>query len=88
MNKFARMCSVTGEGMNEGYVFSDGEFYAKDEDTAKVIALREYGMELSDMFTDDDDDDWDGWAVYWTEWEDEDDYQYEMIDGVLTEIQD
>jgi len=25
-------------------------------------------------------------AYYWTEWEDEDDFQYEVIDGKLVEI--
>jgi hypothetical protein len=88
MEKFARMCSVTGEGMNEGYVFSDGEFYAKDEETAKVIALREFDMPLEDMWPSEEEMDDADWDVYWTQWEDEDDYQYEMINGVLTEIED
>jgi hypothetical protein len=26
-NYFARKCSATGEGMNEGYVFREGEEY-------------------------------------------------------------
>lgn len=81
--RYARSCSVTGEGMNEGYVFSDGEFYAKDEESAKVIALREYGVDLENMWSDDDNDDW---VVYWTQWDDEDDYQYEEVNGVLIEI--
>jgi len=27
--KYARKCSVTGEGMNEGWVWGDGGFYTK-----------------------------------------------------------
>lgn len=29
--KFARQCSITGEGMNEGWVFQEGISYAKME---------------------------------------------------------
>lgn len=27
MEQFARKCSATGKGINEGYVFNDGEMY-------------------------------------------------------------
>jgi hypothetical protein len=80
MEKFARQCSVTGEGMNEGWVFGDGDKYAKYEHDAWGIAS-DYGYEsIDDAYNDD--------ACYWTEWEDEDDYQYQLIDGKLVEIED
>lgn len=79
MEKFARQCSMTGEGMNEGYCFGDGQDYAKYEDDARRLA-KQYGYQsLEDAFDDD--------AYYWTEWEDETDYQYQMIDGQLVEIE-
>lgn len=87
MEKFARKCSVTGKGMNEGYVFSDGEFYAKDEESAKVIALREFDKELEDMWPSEDEMENADWQVYWTQWEDEDDYQYIEVNGKLIEIE-
>lgn len=38
MKKFARQCSITGELMNEGWVWYDGTFYAKHlEDAAREI---------------------------------------------------
>ena len=35
--KYARKCSVTGEGMNSGYCIGEGQAYAKDD-----AALREH----------------------------------------------
>lgn len=76
--KYARKCSITGEGMNEGWVFGDGEEYAKYEKDALNL-LKEYWYDsLEDAYKNN--------AVYWTCWEDEDDYQYQMIDGQLIEI--
>lgn len=78
MEKFARQCDITGEGMNEGWVLGDGQDYAKYEAGAIELA-RQYGYEsLEDAFNDD--------VCYWTSWEDEDDYQYQMINGQLEEI--
>jgi hypothetical protein len=76
--KVARRCSVTGEVMNEGWVFGDGEEYAKYESGAITLA-KEYGYEsLDDAFNGD--------VCYWTTWEDEDDYQYQIINGTLIDI--
>lgn len=73
---YARKCDVTGEGMNNGWVFCDGEKYAKNESDAISVAL-EYGCEsLNEAYENE--------ICYWTMWEGE--YQYEMINGVLTEI--
>jgi len=76
--KFARQCSVTSEGMNEGWVFGDGEKYAKYEHDAWGLAS-DYGYESIDDAFDND-------ACYYTEWED--DYQYQLVDGKLIEIED
>jgi hypothetical protein len=77
--KFARKCDFTGEGMNEGWCFGDGEKYAKYEGDA-LKHCQDLGYDsIADAYDDE--------AVYWTEWEDESEYQYELIDGKLVEIQ-
>ena len=77
--KYARQCSITNEGMNEGWCFGDGEEYAKYESDAIKMA-KEWGYDSIDEAYNED-------ACYWSEWEDEDDYQYEEINGILTEIE-
>ena len=87
---YARQCDITGEGMNEGYCIQDGLMYIKYvEDMIKH--LRELDVELSlrtpldeellNVYYDDD-------YYYWTEWECEDDLQYEEINGKLIELND
>lgn len=41
---YARKCSVTGEGMNEGFVYRDGEMYFKYEKDL-IAHLRSLGDE-------------------------------------------
>jgi hypothetical protein len=63
MEKYARTCSVTGEGMNKGYVFFDGESYAKTKEDAILLAHK-YGYDsLVDAY--------EYGAVYYTEWNEE-----------------
>lgn len=79
--KFARKCSITSEGINKGYVIGDGDFYIKDDSALaeKYILENTKYKDIYDAYADE--------FYYWTEWEDEDDYQYEMINGVLNEIE-
>jgi hypothetical protein len=87
---------ATGEGMNQGFVTNDGESYFKYKRDL-IVHLREYEWEFRDTLeklidtndlTDDEfleycyNDD----VCYYTEWEDEDDYEWEEINGELTEI--
>jgi hypothetical protein len=90
MEKFARKCSVTGEGMNEGFVIGDGDFYIKYEKDL-ITFLRdnnEFPREnesLSDDFIMDEA--YNLGEYYYTEWEDEDDYEYyEDENGNIIEI--
>lgn len=78
MTKYARKCDATGQGMNEGWVVGDGEQYFKYEDDAKKWAVSAGYANLDEAFDDD--------AIYWTEWEEEFDYEYVEVDGVLQEI--
>jgi hypothetical protein len=90
MEKFARKCSVTGEGMNEGFVIGDGDFYIKYEKDL-ITFLRdnnEFPREnesLSDDFIMDEA--YNLGEYYYTEWEDENDYEYyEDENGNIIEI--
>ena len=87
---YARQCDITGEGMNEGYYIYGAEIYIKYVDDM-IKHLREVNEETStDNLTDEEllnvyyDDDY----YYWTEWECEDDLQYEEVNGKLIELND
>jgi len=86
--KYARQCSITAEGMNEGWCWYDGTFYSKYESDT-IDELRRDFPEKNDLA----DDDLMEWAVYemeflyYTEWEDESEHQYEMINHKLIEVQ-
>jgi hypothetical protein len=89
MTKYARQCSITGEGMNEGYVYYDGEMYFKEEKDFVMFLryqneLKENIWDLSDEFILNES--YDNGEYYYTEWEDEDDYQYYEENGKIFEI--
>lgn len=80
---FARQCSCCGNGMNHGYVVNGGEeYYCSD----KCLESNYTHEEWEEMSMEDDDS---LFSVdnYWTEWEDEDDYEYQLINGKLIEIE-
>ena len=85
--KYARQCSITGEGMNDGYVIGDGEMHVKYEKDL-IALIRSWGVdennELSDEFLLDES--WQHEEWYWTQWECPTDYQYEEVNGKLIEI--
>jgi len=86
--KYARKCSITAEGMSEGWCWYGGEFYSKYESDTTAELRRDF-PEKADLT----DGELMTWAVeemdflYWTEWEDESEHQYEMINHKLIEIQ-
>ena len=91
MIKYARQCSITGEGMDEGYVYYDGEMHFKYEKDF-VMFLRYQNEPLEDIWNLSDEfilsESYDNGEYYHTEWEDEDDYQYyEDENGKIFEIQ-
>ena len=74
--KFPRVCSITGEGMWEGYCFRNGEEYAIDKESAMTIVKRDGYESLDDSYEDENH--------YYTEWEDLDEdgwYESEHEDG-------
>ncbi len=84
---YARQCSVTEDGMNEGWCWGDGLFYTKSYETT-IIELRKDYPDKKDL-TDDElltlavevDE-----RLYYTEWECEEDMQYAEIGGTLYDV--
>ena len=75
MKKYARQCSITGEGMNEGYVYYDGEMYFKyEKDFILFLRYQNEIWDLSDEFILNES--YDNGEYYWTEWTDEEDFEY------------
>ncbi len=79
MKKFARVCDISGKGMNEGYCFNDGETYCATETEAKQY-VESLGLNWEqEKETVDSEDEW----FYWTEWEDELNDEWYDADGNL-----
>lgn len=76
---FARQCSLTGKGMNEGWCFGDGEAYARTAYGANKIAKQRGNKSILDAFNNDDG--------YWTEWEMPFDAQWQLVNGKLIEYE-
>ena len=58
---YARKCSATGKGMNEGYVFLDGEFYCISKEDALKKAKELGYNSLEEAYAKD--------AYYYTDWD-------------------
>jgi hypothetical protein len=75
--KYARKCSKCGKGMNYGFVYEGGcEYYCSDECLNSEFTPQEWAELVRDLEGEN----------YWTEWEDEGEYQYQIINGILEEI--
>lgn len=74
--KYARLCTCCGKGMNEGY-FANYEYFCSDSCLHTEFSAQEW----EELASGEDNDEF-----YWTEWEDIEDYQYQIINGVLEEI--
>lgn len=71
--KYARQCSVTGEGMNKGFCICDGAYYVSEEVGIEWWLKEHTSYKTAQEAYDDE-------YYYYTEWEDEDDYQYEEVE--------
>ena len=84
---WSRQCDITGEGMNEGYLVDEHTYIKYEKDLIKYIRSR--GDKEFNKATDEYilKESYEADEHYWTEWEDEKDYQYiEDSEGNLTEI--
>lgn len=86
--KYARMCDKCGKGMNDGY-FANDEYYCSDECLHQEYSKKEWEELTTKAIKDEEyffripiDND----SYYWTEWEDESDYQYILFNNQLIEI--
>ena len=68
--KYARQCSVSGAGMNKGFCIEDGRFYVCEAVGIEAWLKEHTTYESADEAYEDG-------YYYYTEWEDEDDFQYE-----------
>jgi hypothetical protein len=77
--KFARICSATGRGINEGYCCHDGDFYfAEEQDLIGYLRYLGGYDDLSDEFVLQDA--YEAEAYYYTEWEElDEDGWYESL---------
>lgn len=80
-DKYARSCNCCGKGMNEGY-FANDEYFCSDSCLHTEYTPAEWEKLSSDGVEAEEGND----EYYWTEWEDETDYQYQIINGILEEI--
>jgi len=72
--KFARICSATNEGMNEGYLFEESLMYFIEHEDAERYAIELGYADLDEAYDDD--------AYCYTEWDVEDEREwYEKHDG-------
>jgi hypothetical protein len=77
-NKYARLCTCCGKGMNDGY-FANDEYFCSDSCLWTEFTPQEWAELYNSEDTGDSE-------YYWTQWEDTEDYQYQIINGVLEEI--
>ena len=80
-DKYARKCTCCGKGMNEGY-FATYEYFCSDSCLRSEFSATQWQELASDGVEDEEGND----SYYWTEWQDTEDYQYQIIDGELQEI--
>ena len=73
--KYARKCTCCGKGMNEGY-FADYEYFCDND-----CLYTEFPPEIWAKVTAEDED-----SYYWTEWEDDNDYEYVLFNNQLIEL--
>ena len=81
--EFARKCDITGEGMNRGWVILGGDMYIKYEEDAVVYCRDAWNQTLEEACAEDECD-----AIYYTDWEEQGDYQYIYTNGYLEEIEE
>ena len=76
--KCARKCSVTGEGMNEGWYCEDlGTYFKHEADALNFVQGHTYA-DLECAYNDE--------FIYWTQWEDDSDFQYVQVGKKIIEV--
>lgn len=78
-DKYARKCDKCGCGMDDGYV-AWTEYYCSDNCLNTIYTPEEW----TNMYEEGEDNG--GSDCYWTQWEDESEYQYQIVNGILEEM--
>lgn len=73
--KYARKCTCCGKGMNEGY-FAYYNYYCD-----ATCLFTKYSNDEWQKLSEDENNDY-----YWTQWEDEFDYEYVLFNNQLIEL--
>ena len=76
--KWARKCSITGQGMNEGWYCENLDTYIKYEDDALNFAQEHTYADLECAHDDE--------FIYWTQWEDDSDFEYVQVGEKIIEV--
>jgi hypothetical protein len=77
-DKYARLCTCCGNGMNEGY-FVDHEYFCTDDCLHTEYPPKIWAKLYKESEANGGND------CYWTQWDDSE-YEYQIIDGGLEEI--
>ena len=82
MEKYARKCDITGEGMSEGWVADNGVMYFANEEDALQWCVECGYKDIQEAYDEE--------AIYWTDWYgDESDWMYiQLPSGELVEIEE
>ena len=78
--KYARKCDKCGKGMNEGFCIYEGEEYYCDDICLHSVYSKSVWEGMYDA------EDIGNSPSYWTQWEDEEDYQYVLFNNQLIEL--
>jgi len=83
---YARRCEISGEGMNEGYLVGGCTTIKYRSDLLKFICS--VSGDWKEGFSDEEvlNESYGLGNWFYTTWEDEDDYQYEEINGELKNL--
>jgi hypothetical protein len=76
MKRYARVCDITKEGMDEGWIWYGGTFYTKYEKDTVQELHKDFDDEWGSRDWSDDkilEYAFEADILYWTEWEDFDD---------------
>jgi hypothetical protein len=78
--KYSRKCDKCGQGMNEGFCIYEGEEYYCDDNCLHSVYSKSVweGMYNAEDIGNS--------PSYWTQWEDEEDYQYVLFNNQLIEL--
>jgi hypothetical protein len=74
--RYARICDITKEGMDEGWIWYEGTFYTKYETDTVAELHKDFDEEWGSKNWSDDEileHAFENDICYWTEWEDLDD---------------